>query len=304
MASDEELEVIKLLTEDVQSHRDYVQRLYRNAVLIGGSVLLLIAVLGTWLLGERYDESLLRTVVNNELRGEVDRLREEQTKLLEQELSTSMQSATEDAQESIISAADESKAQAISELNEFAEEQLFEAVRQNIEPQIEELQATTAVELAGAIAFPSGLVAAFDLPEGCPLGWSRYQPAASRVIIGASTIAELDNGPSKLRVGSNGDQLNARPLGSHGGTEQVRLTLQQMPRHTHTVTSSPPDRNIHDAFGGSTANYGLNPVYDPNVQAIPGWSQTQHEEFMSYEGGNEPHYNMPPYIALYYCKKE
>ena len=77
-----------------------------------------------------------------------------------------------------------------------------------------------------------------------------------------------------------------------------------MPRHGQIVTSSPPTLNIRNGFGGSSADYGLRPNYDPNVQPVEGWSLPQHPDFVSKTGGNQPHNNMPPYIALYFCKKD
>lgn len=151
-------------------------------------------------------------------------------------------------------------------------------------------------------SLPSGAVVAFEAK--CPSGWSRFEPAASRVILGASTKDELDNGPSRLRRGSNGDELNARPLGSYGGTEQVTLKPAQMPSHSHTVTSSPPGRDIHDGFTGSGEHYGLSPVYDPAMATTSNWPEVQHPHFMSTEGAGDPHFNMPPYVALQYCRKE
>lgn len=38
---------------------------------------------------------------------------------------------------------------------------------------------------------PPGLVAAFNLPSGCPNGWSRFHPASGRFILGAATAAEI-----------------------------------------------------------------------------------------------------------------
>lgn len=275
MTSEEKLEVVKLLTEDIQSHRDYVQRLYRNAVLIGGSVLLLIAVLGTWLLGERYDESLLRTVVNNELRAEVDRLREEQTQILENELAESTSAATAGAQTDIISAAEKVKNDVIAELNEFAERQLFEAVRQNIEPQIDELQLATAAELAGAVALPAGLVAAFDLPNGCPLGWSHFDASAGRVIIG------VDGERYRLSYEAG------EPKYVTGGAETHTLTIEEMPAHSH--------RESGGRFSNRSGS-GRGDVQDPGSSGRNIRTDSV--------GGGKPHNNMPPYIALYYCKKD
>lgn len=145
----------------------------------------------------------------------------------------------------------------------------------------------------------SGAVVAFDRSEktaSCPRGWSLFDPAGGRVIVGA--------GEHSNQGLSNYPAYADNPNTAIGGQETVALTKDQMPSHRHTITSSPPSKNIHDGFGGSAENYGLHPTYDPSIAGGSGWSVTQHENFMSPEGKGQPHSNMPPYISLYYCKKD
>ncbi|MBK8458272.1 MAG: hypothetical protein IPL47_15180 [Phyllobacteriaceae bacterium] len=85
------------------------------------------------------------------------------------------------------------------------------------------------------------------------------------------------------------------------------MALNEMPRHNHRV-SSIYDWDIHDGFGGSNENRGLNQVFNPNTPTKPGWSETVHDEFLEKTGGNADgttaaQNNMPPYIALTWCKR-
>ena len=72
---------------------------------------------------------------------------------------------------------------------------------------------------SAATDIPAGAVIAFA--SECPVGWTRFEEAASRFIIGASTDAELGAGPADFRSGSNGEPLTARALGEPNGTETV-----------------------------------------------------------------------------------
>ena len=61
---------------------------------------------------------------------------------------------------------------------------------------------------------PTGAVAAFDLPNGCPEGWSAFKDAQSRAIIGADFGQGFAPG-----LGANGDgsALRTWKYRDHGG---------------------------------------------------------------------------------------
>ncbi|WP_299750304.1 hypothetical protein [uncultured Tateyamaria sp.] len=92
-------------------------------------------------------------------------------------------------------------------------------------------------------------------------------------------------------------------VGKQGGGSEFIVGIQNMPSHRHTVTST-PSANVHNGFGGSDAGYGLRPSYDPNVQPVPGWSQTQHPNFMGPSGGGEAIEFWPPFMTVNVCYNE
>lgn len=143
-----------------------------------------------------------------------------------------------------------------------------------------------------AAKLPKGAVVAFDRVDGCPPDWLPFEATAGRFIIG------VDGDAYTLPY------LAGKPSYQTGGSATHTLTKDEMPTHQHTVTSSPHGTNIHDGFGGSDADYGIRPTYDPTVLPTPNWATTQHTSFMANEGDGEAHNNMPPFIALYYCKHE
>lgn len=76
--------------------------------------------------------------------------------------------------------------------------------------------------------------------------------------------------------------------GSTGGEETHTLTISEMPKHKHGV-----------GYVGK----GANGIY----AGMPGTSTepTNHnnELFINYAGGDQPHNNMPPYLAVYVWKR-
>jgi microcystin-dependent protein len=111
---------------------------------------------------------------------------------------------------------------------------------------------------------------------------------------GQTTYAVPDlRGRVPVHQGSNGQSNYV--AGQSGGVENVTLTTAQMPAHTHAMyASTAPASVTHgpaEVLGSSTAMslYGAgtpNMAMDPNA-LIP-------------VGGNQPHENMPPFVALSY----
>lgn len=125
-------------------------------------------------------------------------------------------------------------------------------------------------QIVAAAAFPTGAVIPFtdqdELAPVCPTGWSIFRQAIGRFILGADETKY--------------------PAGEMDGEEMVTLATAQMPPHSHEMTGF----YHRNAQGSSTQRVNL----DSNNNA--GWRT-------STEGGGQPHNNMPPYIALYFCKK-
>lgn len=141
-----------------------------------------------------------------------------------------------------------------------------------------------AIEIAelkrGSTASPSapeGAVIAFDREDGCPRGWSEFEDARGRMILGAN----------KNRT--HGYVL--RPFRGVGGEEVHTLTVKELPKHDHSAGlffSTNVDANR--ARPMATPNGGQ-PIYQVSKPT-------------STAGGGQPHNNMPPYIALFFCKKD
>ncbi|MEP1577705.1 MAG: hypothetical protein ABJJ87_01820, partial [Lentilitoribacter sp.] len=99
-------------------------------------------------------------------------------------------------------------------------------------------------------------------------------------------ICNSQNGTPDLRgrfvLGCN----DATPAGTKGGEENVTLTIEQMPSHTHNYTYTNP--------AGKTTNSLYSGDY---------WAPTYSETPTTATGGDQPHTNMPPYYALYFIMR-
>lgn len=149
-------------------------------------------------------------------------------------------------------------------------DQIASTVAQNAEFQ------TTVAQLA--LDNVAGMVAAFDQSEGCPDGWTEFVEAAGRTIIGVGQ-GEIDG------IGDQDIPLTLRRWRDFGGTETHLLKIDEMPAHDH---------------GGIFGTDGSRPRGTNDHRPETAHSTVR----ISSEGGNQPHNNMPPYVALFYCEKD
>ena len=94
------------------------------------------------------------------------------------------------------------------------------------------------------------------------------------------------------------------PAGSTGGEAAHTLSQEEMPRHYH-LTMAPNKNNTNNqttTYGGvlptiewqSSEGVGVASDFLANTDNVPS---------DCYTGGNQPHNNMPPYLAVYMWKR-
>lgn len=165
-----------------------------------------------------------------------------------------------------------------------------------------------------------------------------YQEAAGRFPIGAGQPddgkldTEFRKKYGKYKVYDPDSQteieINLRPymvendvwqfygLKEIGGAETVILTEPQMPSHRHGLAAISEVAIYHDDSKLRIAllDYGANTNF-PYFDLSGGKQQKEgggplkvemlgRETGVGPTGGDQPHNNMPPYIALYFCKKD
>ena len=129
----------------------------------------------------------------------------------------------------------------------------------------------------------AGAVVAFN-GSSCPSGWSRFEPATGRSIIG---------------VGNNGIAGSQEYLlGAQGGNSSIVQQVNQMPAHTHVLNNGQGYAKTLNSIGTKNCNgiegcnNGLNFANNasfsyPNIKVAGGAAMNI----------------MNPYIVLTYCKK-
>ena len=88
-------------------------------------------------------------------------------------------------------------------------------------------------------------------------------------------------------------QGNGRILAETGGTEEVTLTINQIPVHTHPLLVAQADGNVIQAGGNLPAN-SLN--ISPYINAAP--DASFNAAAITPTGGSQPHTNFQPYLCI------
>lgn len=124
-----------------------------------------------------------------------------------------------------------------------------------------------------------------NAPIGAIIVWSGTEDSVPQ----GWSICNGENGTLDLRdkfvLGAG-----THEVGETGGSEEVTLTVEQMPQHRH---------NIYDGAMGSGTT--LFPYV--SVGSKTGSNRTNSADIATFSGGNNPHPNMPPYYTALYIQK-
>ncbi|WP_299044165.1 hypothetical protein [uncultured Tateyamaria sp.] len=140
-----------------------------------------------------------------------------------------------------------------------------------------------------SVLVPTGLVAAFDTPRGCPSGWSTFREGSGRVIVGSG----------RGNFDENEEFLSARQLSEKGGAEQVILTRDMVPVGPLVVRSDTSDAVTGDGL--------LRLLKEQTIRStsISQWALRLPAEDAGVDAPEAvPHNNMPPFVVLHLCRKE
>lgn len=113
---------------------------------------------------------------------------------------------------------------------------------------------------------------------------------------GISNFALPDlRGRLPLHMG-RGLGLTTRLLGQPLGTENVRLDGSMMPQHNHNLKCSGNDADQTNPAGAIPAKTTVD-VYSASLS----FTRMMDTGIMNNSGGNQPHSNMMPFLALNFC---
>jgi microcystin-dependent protein len=99
-----------------------------------------------------------------------------------------------------------------------------------------------------------------------------------------------------------GNGLSNRTAGERGGQEQVTLTAAQMPAHNHQVTcqSASGDQSVPNGNSPAAAAQNRESGAYVDSQYAAATNSTMAPGMIGPSGGNQPHENMPPFLAMNY----
>ncbi|MGF1569982.1 MAG: phage tail protein [Nodosilinea sp.] len=143
-----------------------------------------------------------------------------------------------------------------------------------------------------------------------PQGWafcnSRLMPISQNTALfsllgtiyggdGRTTFALPDlRGRVPLHFGQ-GTGLSNYPLGSRGGSEQVALTAEQLPAHSHALLTSDAEGNQR-----TPANHALAIPEESLIYSAAEPTVAMAKGAIASTGSNQPHENRQPYLAVNY----
>lgn len=87
-------------------------------------------------------------------------------------------------------------------------------------------------------------------------------------------------------------------IGQYGGSNDVSLTMQQIPRHPHAVVVSGNDSD-QGASGGVLANVTFLPCY--RHRSPDDWPVRMHPDGVGHTGEGKPHENRQPSLVTLFC---
>ncbi len=119
---------------------------------------------------------------------------------------------------------------------------------------------------------------------------------------GQNTFA-LPNLTARVPIHFGGNGISTYTIAEIGGVTSVTLNLNQLPSHSHAIvadldsaTSGSPS-NAYPADATPNALFTVpNSTDNPDSPVL----RTLNAAMLAYTGGNEPHDNLQPYLALTY----
>ena len=252
----QEIELRKLWSAEAAGFREFLQRQFRY-ITIGVSTFALVGSgLFVWFFSDNVKHSIDAKIVEYRI---VDSLRNKVAEYVQ-----------------IAAGSDQTRAQITEvvrkEATDIVNQLANEEIKKQVGIELKKVEGLDVDLLIQRATISQNAVVAFADRAGCPDGWTRFEAANGRFILGVSDSFD--------------------PLAT-GGEQRVTLTEAELPSHGHVIG---PYEWGHSINGNGNA---------ARIDVDDGrpWSGHRGRLHADASGGGQSHNNMPPYIALYFCKK-
>lgn len=151
---------------------------------------------------------------------------------------------------------------------------------------------TAAAELADRVTSleaalpPAEAILLIDRAQGCPAGWTDLALAEPSVFAGRVPVAT-----------GFVEGLTFRGFREVGGSETHQLTEAELPAHAHGIPLTFQRLAGDDRGGSSSLSTRLTTGQQVAVSTRTGRESTARV------GSGQPHPTMPPFVALFFCKR-
>ena len=150
----------------------------------------------------------------------------------------------------------------------------------------------------------------FMLCDGSALDTTEYSELFSVIGYTYGGSGDSFNIPDlrgKVLVGCDSSDTSFNALGKKGGAKEVTLTVAQMPEHEGHLYQNVTDIEAGPPPIGTFAGYLTNSTMTAHSSSGGrGWNSVAGNEIVPAgvsRGGDQPHNNMPPYVAFYIWAK-
>ena len=118
---------------------------------------------------------------------------------------------------------------------------------------------------------------------------------------GHATFALPDlRGRVPINVG-HGLGLRQYSMGQKAGSEEVTLTAQNLPAHSHDLMATTTEADTDVPSGGALANSRSNTYLSPTTSPVPALTVALKEGTITSAGDGESMENRQPYLTTNYC---
>ena len=157
---------------------------------------------------------------------------------------------------------------------------------------------------------PAGAIVAFERQK-CPDGWARFEEGSGRFIVGVGEDKQGNEYSLNYKEG--------KPVHQTGGTRTQNISLNHLPKHTHDIQDNGHTHIAltakHDKNSSESQGYPAKDQHNRFRTTDRSWYNKQYKVDESAimkgytgitvgtAGGGKPFEILPPYVALYFCKK-